>query len=191
MNPTTTPPENYGAALKLLHWLMVLLVAAAWALGTFGDELPKGAARDTGLFIHISAGLAILALVLVRIPLRAAGSTPPPEPARFGATVLAWTVPASRVVQLVLYALLVGVPLVGIMVQFAKGHALPVFGITTVASPLAADKALADTLMEVHEILANTLLALALMHMAAALLHHWVLRDQTLIRMLPRSRRQA
>jgi len=189
MTPSGTPPQDYGAALKLLHWLTAVLVATAWILGTFGDELPKGPARETGLFVHISAGLAILALVLVRIPLRAAGSTPPPEPARFGAMVLAWTVPASRVVQLVLYALLVAVPLLGILLQFADGHALPLFGLATIPSPLLADKALADSLKEIHEILANTLLVLALLHMAAALLHHWVIRDETLIRMLPRPRR--
>lgn len=189
MNSSITRRQDYGATIKALHWLTVLLVATAWILGTFGDALPKGTGRDAGLFVHISAGLAILAVVLVRIPLRAAGSTPPPEPARFGKVVLAWTVPASRFVQFVLYVLLVAVPLVGLMVQFAAGHALPVFGITTIASPLVADKALADSVKEVHEILANSLLALALMHMAAALLHHWVIGDDTLVRMLPPARR--
>ena len=53
----TNSSNRYGAVPQFLHWMTVVLVAVAWALGTFGDDLPKGAARATGLFIHISAGL--------------------------------------------------------------------------------------------------------------------------------------
>ena len=59
--------DGYGAAPQILHWLTVGLVALAWALGTFDDVLPKGAARAVGLFVHNSAGLAILAVLVVRL----------------------------------------------------------------------------------------------------------------------------
>jgi cytochrome b561 len=61
MNPRV-PTEGYGPTPKLLHWVTVVLVALVWMLGRFGDELSEGSARDTGLFAHISIGLAILVL---------------------------------------------------------------------------------------------------------------------------------
>ena len=56
-------PDGYGAIPQTLHWLTVGLVVLAWMLGTFDDALPKGAARAAGLFVHISSGVAILALL--------------------------------------------------------------------------------------------------------------------------------
>jgi cytochrome b561 len=71
--------DGYGAVAQSLHWLTVSLVAIAWALGTFDDVLPKGAARAAGLFIHISAGMAILVALVARTLWRMAD--PPPQPA--------------------------------------------------------------------------------------------------------------
>jgi cytochrome b561 len=83
------------------------------------------------------------------------------------------------------------VPAFGIALQFAQGHSLPLFGLGEIPSPWFADKAFAYSLKEVHEILANVLVILAVFHMAAALLHHFVFGDHTLRRMLPRLRKQT
>jgi cytochrome b561 len=91
---------------------------------------------------------------------------------------------ASRVSHWTLYALLVAVPFVGIVFELKRGNALPMFG-WELASPWPADRALARSLLTVHYYLANTLLILAGVHAAAALIHHYALRDQTLLRMLP------
>ena len=56
-----------GAIAMALHWAVVLLVFGAWLIGQFGDELPKGPARDAGLFVHMSLGLAIIAFVIARL----------------------------------------------------------------------------------------------------------------------------
>lgn len=174
-------PQRYGAVVQFLHWATALLVVIAWLLGTFGDDLPRGAARNTGLFIHISAGLAVLMMVIVRMLWRLADTVPPPEVTPLGA----WLDRAGRLAHLVLYALLVAVPVVGIVSQFARGQPLPLFGLGQIASPWAADRAYAHSVTEVHELLANVLLAIAAVHAAAALAHHWLLRDRTLKRMLP------
>jgi cytochrome b561 len=177
--------DRYGAVPQALHWVVVVLVLVAWTLGTFGDDLPRGAARDAGLFVHISAGLLIIALMIVRLAWRAADSPPPPEHSVFGV----WGDRAARLVHYALYILLVAVPVVGIAVQFARGNALPILGWTDIASPWAADRAFARSVKEIHEVLANALLILAGPHAAAALVHHWILRDRTLLRMLPWGRR--
>jgi cytochrome b561 len=182
--------EDYGPIPKLLHWVTVALVAVAWVLGTFSDELSKGAARDTGLLAHIWIGLAILAIAAIRIPLRIANPPPRAAPTEFAKWLIEWTDPAARIMHYLLYALLLAVPVVGIAVQFAQGHPLSLFGLADVPSPWAPDKPFAHSVKEVHEVLANLLVILAVFHMTAALVHHIVFGDNTLRRMLPRMRKQ-
>jgi cytochrome b561 len=71
--------------------------------------------------------------------------------------------------------------------QFARGDAVSIFGLYEIASPWVKDRAFARSVTEVHEILANALVILAGLHAVAALVHHWILRDRTLARMLPGS----
>ncbi|CCE06772.1 putative cytochrome B561 [Bradyrhizobium sp. STM 3843] len=182
------PGHEYGPVAKLLHWTTVAFVAVVWALGTFGDELPRGSVRDTGLLAHMWIGLVILLIAAVRIPWRMANPPPKVTPTEFGRWLIEWTDPVSRVMHYALYALLIAVPICGIALQFAKGHALPIFGLVEIPSPWLADKAFAHTVKEAHEILANVLLALAAFHMAAAVVHHVVFGDDTLRRMLPHLR---
>ena len=179
--------RRYGAIPQILHWLTVLLVAVAWVIGVFGDVLPKGAPRESGLFVHVMAGTVILALLAVRLAWRLADPSPPPEATEFVSWMGKWQDPAARFAHYVLYALLFAVPVVGIVLQFARGDALPLFGIAEIASPWARDRAFAHNVKEVHEILAHALVIVAAMHAAAALIHHWIFRDRTLLRMLPHS----
>jgi cytochrome b561 len=177
-------PEGYGAIPQTLHWLTVALVILAWTLGTFDDALPKGATRAAGLFVHITAGVMILALLLARLLWRLADKPPPPEPTMFGV----WLDWAGRFAHYALYALLIAAPVAGIMVQFARGNALPLFGLFDISSPWFADRAFARSVKEIHELLANALVVLACLHAVAALVHHWIFRDRTLVRMLPGSK---
>src|SRR5262245_7203671 len=117
-------PDGYGAIAQFLHWITVLLVVMAWTLGIVGDELPKGAARAAGLFVHMSAGLAILIVLTGRLLWRLA-DPPPPECTAFGA----WLDRVGRLAHCGLYALLVAAPLAGIVVQFARCPPLTSFGI--------------------------------------------------------------
>jgi cytochrome b561 len=84
--------------------------------------------------------------------------------------------------------LLIAVPVVGVLAQFARGHGLPVFGLFEIASPWTADRNFAQEVTEVHEVLSNTIMALIGLHAAAAIAHHYIFHDRTLLRMLPGSR---
>ncbi len=164
--------DRYGAVSQALHWLVAVLVVAAWLTGQFGDALPRGAAREAGLLAHIFMGLAIVALVVARLLWRLGDPPPRLESSALGR----WLDRAGQLTHYALYALLVAVPLVGIVLQFARGEALPVFGLIEIASPWAADRTFARNVREVHETLANIMMVLALLHAAAALFHHLVLR---------------
>lgn len=173
--------EGYGAVSQVMHWITVVLVILAWLLGQFDDVFPKGAARAAALFVHNSAGLAVVSILVLRLFWRLANPPPPPEHTIFGA----WVDRLGRLTHYVLYALLIAAPITGILLQFARGDALPIFGLTEIPSPWSADRAFARNIKEIHELMANALVILAALHAAAALVHHWVLRDRTLVRMLP------
>lgn len=169
--------QRYGAVAQFLHWSTAIFVVLAWVLGQTIDDLPKA----VGLFAHISAGLAVLAVVIVRLMWRLIDAPPKTEETPLGV----WLDRAGRFAHLALYALLIVVPIVGIVTQFGRGQALPLFGFSEIASPWPADRAFARSVKEVHETLSNVLIVTAGVHAVAALAHHWLLRDRTLTRMLP------
>jgi cytochrome b561 len=179
--------RSYGSVAMALHWAVAVLVLGAALTGLLGDELPRGPIREAGQFAHISSGLAILGLVLARLFWRLAD--PPPVPIR--SQLGEWGDRAARLAHYAIYALLIAIPLAGIMVQFARGEPLPLFGLFEIASPWTADRAFAHDVKEIHEALATGLMALIGLHAAAALAHHYILHDRTLVRMLPPPRAQA
>jgi cytochrome b561 len=172
--------DRYGAVAVSLHWLTFLLVALAWALGQGMDILPRGDARTAGIVTHIALGLAVLFIFVVRFIWRMAETRPAAIPTPLGH----WSDVLAEMVHYALYALLFAVPVVGIAYQFARGD-LPVFGLFHIQSPLTPDRDLAGSIREVHETLANAIVLLAGFHAAAALAHHYLFRDRTLVRMLP------
>ena len=179
--------KDYGAIPQALHWLTVFLVALAWALGIFDDVLPKGGPRDSGLFVHICAGIAILALLVARLTWRLVDPAPPPEATEFGDMdgKVARSCRSDRALQ----------PLCFAGSSSCRWHCASVCAWRCPAaiwsgripSPWLKDRAFAHSVKEVHEVLAHALVILAIMHAAAALIHHWVFRDRTLVRMLPHS----
>ncbi len=144
---------RYGAIAQTLHWLTAVFVVAAWLLGQFGDDLPK-AAHAAGLFIHMTLGLSVLAFLLLRLGWRSLSPPPPAEQTRYGRLVEV----ASRISHAALYVLLVAVPAAGMTLQFARGHAVPLFGLWAIPSPWVADRAFAHKVGEAHELLADALL---------------------------------
>jgi cytochrome b561 len=173
-------PGRYGAVPQAFHWLTLVCVVGAWPLGWFIDDFPKSA-EGAVLLIHMTLGECVLALLVARLVWRFVDPSPPLEATRWNR--LSQT--AVRVSHYSLYALLLLVPIAGIVAQLKRGHALPVFAVTSLVSPWPADRAVARTVLGVHKWLANALLILAGLHAAAALMHHYALRDRTLTRMLP------
>jgi cytochrome b561 len=180
--PLRNSQQNYGAVARSAHWATALFVLLAWLLGQFGDVFPRGAPRAASLFAHMSLGLGVILLVALRLAWRALDRPPPAIRAnRFEP----WLGYAASAGHLLLYALLIATPILGIALQFSRGHALPVFGLFDIASPWVADRAFARQIIELHSLAADALGVVAAGHAAAALFHHWALGDRTLARMLP------
>ena len=73
----------------MLHWITVALVVLAWFLGQIDDIFPKGAARTASLFVHVSAGLAVIGVLVMRLLWRLVDSPPPIERTSLGVNPLA------------------------------------------------------------------------------------------------------
>ncbi|MDX8466263.1 cytochrome b [Mesorhizobium sp. VK23B] len=173
--------DAYTSTQKFLHWALFVLVVLLYAL-TYGEDLlPRGDPTVDAVWrLHISFGLLLAALVFWRVVLRGMRGAP-----RLPADMPAPERSAARVGHLALYALLVAIPVLGILLTWFRGDALSFFGLFTVPAPFAPDRATARTIRELHLLCANGILVVAGIHALAALYHHFVRRDTILTRMLP------
>lgn len=175
---------RYSLTAQALHWSVALAVLAAYSLALWRDEMPKGDFRNTITGLHMSLGILVLGLSAFRIGLRAFSTSLPqtiaPE----------WMKLAAKIGHAVLYLSLLAIPLIGILMVWAKGRPVMFFG-TSLVAPFTISGALAEPLEELHEIAANIMMIMAGLHAAAAIIHQYVLRDGTLSRMLPNFSRRA
>lgn len=180
MNKTQTI-DRYPLTLIRLHWLTLVLIAATYALMEFKDIFPRGSdGRELMKATHYSLGLTILGLTLARIVMRfASGPAPAIEP-----PLAPLQAGAAKVLHLALYAFLVAMPIIGWLLLSAEGKTIVFYGLS-LPSLIGPDKIWDGRLEEVHETLATVGYVLIGLHAAAALVHHHVLKDTTLRRMLP------
>lgn len=163
-----------------LHWLTAILVLAAFLMGPGGSEARVySAAKDFDRTVHELLGLSVFLLVLLRLAWRLGHRAPEL------AGVPAWMKTASRAVQHLLYALLVLAPLTAICGAWLEGHPLTLGPLGEIGPILAKNHDLGKTIADVHPWLGDTVMWLAGLHAAAALFHHFVLRDGVLLSMLP------
>lgn len=196
MNNSGSVPA-WHPLVRALHWLMAAAIAGNLAIGLVMSRAAE-AARDTGAFdarvfgmglfesyqLHKSVGVLLLALVVLRLGVRLATRAPD---ARHASPTLQR---AARVVQTLLYALMITLPATGWLLASSAviGLTTVVFGIFPLPDLVARDPNLEAWFGWLHRILAWALAGLALLHTAAALKHHFIDRDETLRAML-RSRR--
>lgn len=172
--------KTYGIIAQAFHWLVAVLVFAQLGLGVFAASLPIGLARLQWLSRHKSLGLAILAIVLLRIAWRVI-DRPPPLPD----SMPGWQRRAAVVTHRLLYLLLVLAPLAGWLYASAAGLSVNWFGLIQVPDLVAKDPGLAEVLKQLHRALVALLALLVAGHIGAALRHAFWLRDGVAHRMLP------
>ncbi len=171
---------RYGGVAQAFHWLTAVLVLVAFIFGPGGsEERVYSVARDADRQLHETLGLCVVALVVLRLAWRLVDSRPTPVEAP------RWMALSSKVVQFALYGLLFAVPLTAIGGAWLEGHPLTLLGGLKIAPPLAAAHDVGATLAEVHTWLGDAILWLAGLHAAAALFHHFIMKDGVLLSMLP------
>lgn len=167
-------PDGYGIVSRFFHWLMTLLIG--WQLLKFGDRIAEGEhwVGQTLVPFHVSIGVLLLVLAIARLGW--AFSQSHQRPVHDPATAF-----FVRAGHGLLYAGMILMPLTGIMVMLGGGYGVTAFGVELI--PEAEEVAWAEALGGLHSPLAWLFAALILGHVFMALFHHFIRRDDTLVRM--------
>ena len=176
----TNTAQRYGLPAMFMHWLTAITIFGLFGLGLWMTELDYYHAwYKRGPDLHKSIGILLFFITLLRIAWMLLNPKPLPP-----AHSPAWERRAAHITHGLLYLLLLAVMLSGYLISTADGRGIGVFGLFEIpALPWAAEHQ-EDIAGEIHEILAFSLIGLALLHAGAALKHHFMNRDDTLRRML-------
>lgn len=173
-------PERYGSISIGLHWLTLLILIGVYACINLIDLYPKGSEpREALKTWHFMLGLTVLLLVALRLLTRLTGASQVVSP-----PLTLWQQRLATAIHIALYALMVAMPILAWLLLSAAGKPVPFFG-AHLPALLSENKNLAEKLKEIHETIGTIGYFLIGTHALAALFHHYVTRDNTLVRMLP------
>ena len=172
--------DRYASLSIFMHWLMLALLAAVYTCIELSGAFPKNShGRELLQHWHFMLGLTVFVLVWLRLASRWFNGVPAIAPAPRH-----WEKQAADAMHIALYVFMIIMPLLGWLTLSAEGETIPFFGLHLPAL-LHANKALARQVREVHGTIGNIGYFLIGLHAAAALFHHYLRRDNTLVRMLP------
>ena len=172
--------NTWSAPAKFFHWLVAALILVQLVLGVAAVTWALSPTKLNLFVWHKSTGMLILALMGLRLLWRLGHAAP-----TLPADTPAWERAAARVSHFVLYLLLVALPLSGWVIASASGIPFRIFWRIPLPSITEVDKRVADAAASVHFGLLVLFLAVLVVHIGAALRHHYVKRNDVLIRMLP------
>lgn len=176
----TTGRRHYGGVAKTFHWLSFLLIAGLFGVGWYMTDLPLSPATFEIYALHKSFGLTVMALTALRVLWRIY-NPPPPLPAGLPRI----EVIGAKAAHHLTYFLLFAIPLAGLLQSGAADFPVQFFGAFNVPTFLSKNPEWAEIFEETHELLGQVLLVVLVVHVAAALRHHFLLRDDVLVSMLP------
>jgi len=172
--------QHYGWASILLHWVVAVLVLVMFCLGLWMTNLDYYHSwYHQAPSLHKSIGVILILMVLVRIGWHR--FSPVPEALDSHAV---WMSKVAKLVHYLLYLLLLIVMISGYLISTADGRPVSCFGLFELPALFSEGEQQAEIAGRVHFVLANSLLGVAALHMLAALKHHFVDKDRTLLRML-------
>ncbi|MDZ4099460.1 MAG: cytochrome b [Methylophilaceae bacterium] len=180
MTSVATNQARYSKVMMLLHWAMLLLIIAVFAFIEGRELFEKGTeAREFMKTTHYMLGLTVLFAVIIRLVVRFSSQIPPIEPTPH------WALKRlGQTMHIVLYVLMLGMPIAGWLMLSAAGKPIPFFGLELPAL-IGENEALADQIKDAHKTVGSLAYYLIAAHALAGLYHHYMCRDNTLLRMMP------
>jgi cytochrome b561 len=171
---------NYGTTAKVFHWLVVALLIVQYPLGKFMPHIHRGMTPGEAMTFHISFGITILALMVLRLFWRI---THPVAPAR---SLPAWQRLISEAVHWLLYALVLATTMTGWIFASERGWSVSLFSAVPLPMLPTEGSLLANAIGKWHGTMEWALLLVIGAHVAAAMAHTFIFRDQIMQRMLPK-----
>lgn len=174
--------DHYGTVAVALHWLMAILIMFMLLLGLYMADLPDLGFNNykiTLILIHKEIGVLVLMLVILRLVWRWLNKQP-----ALPSNVPLWQSVLAKTIYFLFYCLMFAMPITGWLMSSAAGLPLSFLGVLHLPMLLSENQFVTKQLIEIHKITAFVLLGLLLLHIVAALRHHFYLKDKVLKRML-------
>ena len=172
--------HRYGGVAQALHWIIAALIVTQFVLASLADDLPLGMQKLAMLARHKSVGMTVLMLAVIRLAWRLFHK-PPALPAG----MKSYEVALAKLTHVLFYVLLFAVPMTGWLMSSAKGYTVSWFNLFSWPNLVPKDAAAFKILKSRHELVASILFFVAILHILAALKHHFWNTDDVLKRMLP------
>lgn len=193
---TTT---RYTKTAVILHWLIAIAIFSMFALGWFMEGLPKEGAKQTaydlfnfGIYtwqladaatprtfyfnLHKSIGVTILGLIVIRVLWRVTH-----KPPALLSSYKVWERKLATGVHHLLYLLMIALPVSGVIMATYSKYGIKWFGYPLIKG--LDNNAARESFKEIHEMIGIVILVMLILHIAGALKHHFVDKDDTLKRM--------
>lgn len=172
--------KSYGLMAQTLHWLIFVLFVGMFVAAEIMMDMEPGPDKWQLYGLHKSFGIVLLFLVFARISWRMANVTPEDV-----AGMSKWQSLAAHGVHYALYVAMLAMPISGYLMSMGGGHGITVFGVWSVPDLVGENKPLGSLAHSVHHYTSLAVYGLVAVHLAAALYHHFIKKDEVLHRMLP------
>ena len=174
-----TPHLQYGTTAKIFHWLTVALLMVQYPIGWLMPDLHRGMTPGTGMTLHISFGIVILALIVLRFawrlmhPVAPESSLPP------------WQRLSSEAVHWLLYVLVLATTVTGWVFTSFRGWSISFFYLAPLPMLASDNAATGEAIEGLHQAMEWSLLVVIGLHVSTAFAHLFFYRDRIMQRMLP------
>lgn len=174
MSNTSSHLSKWSVSSRIFHWISAVLLLVTWLMILLYDNL------DSSLYIglHKSFGISLLFWMIARVINRAVTKAPP------SIAMPKWQLLLSQLSHFGLYALLIAMPMAGLLMSVYGGRPVDIFGLFQIPVFVTPDRDLARFYNDLHtNIIWPTIIAFTLIHIAAALYHQFVKKDNLMARM--------
>ncbi|GGF59743.1 cytochrome b [Terasakiella brassicae] len=174
---------KYSFILRNLHIIGGLVFVAALVLGIVMEDMARGPEKFQLMFFHKSLGLAVLGLVALRLLEWVRSAQPVALESHAN-----WEVWAAKLVKIALYIVMIVLPISGVLMSWFKGYPAAFFGLFELAPMVEKSKDLGELFESIHKAMVPLTFVLLGLHVVGALKHHFIDRDETLVRISPFSK---
>jgi cytochrome b561 len=172
-----TQAPGYGVVAKILHWLIFLLLAVQYAIGSIMPHIGRNTPNESWVNWHFSVGAAILFVIVIRLMWRLFHPVPPLP------TLETWERKFAGFTHWALYATVLIMTLLGWAATNSRGWEVKLFGLATLPRLAPNGSEWGHEAGDIHNILVYVLLGLIILHVGAALYHRFVKDDEVAARM--------
>jgi cytochrome b561 len=170
---------QYGTPAKVFHWLIVALMLVQYPIGWLMPDIHRGQQPGAGMTFHVSFGIVILILIVLRLAWRLTHPVAPEG------SLQAWQRLSAGATHWLLYALVLATTVTGWLFASFRGWSLQFFYLTPLPTLGASNPSVGRAIDGLHQAAEWALLVVIGIHVAAALAHLFIYRDRVMQRMLP------